>query len=424
MIEIKGTNKKFMKYIPFGCIIPFILMFFPYIINSKISYNGIKFTMQVAKTIGNQNTLFFSVICLLSVCIIPVLLLITGLVMIFKPSKALAKTIFFVNIIYILTTTSLMLGFKTHIDSWQILNSEFLIKDLSIGYWLSIIIGAINLIIIMKYLKINIGYIVLVVMSLMWLFPIIYIFLNSLRMEGSFYVSYFIPKKFGFGNYSKVITDTSKFHYVRWFKNTLLVASCSCIISSFIVISTSYVLSKVRFKGRKMLMNMLLVLGMFPGFMSMIAVYYILKGMGLAQSLIALIIVYSASASLGYYVAKGFLDTIPRALEEAAYIDGATKMQVFFKIIIPLSKPIIIYTILTSFMAPWADYIFASIILGDKTEYYTIAMGLFSMISKENIDASFKMFAAGAVLVSVPIATLFMCLQKYYVEGLSGAVKG
>jgi len=171
-------------------------------------------------------------------------------------------------------------------------------------------------------------------------------------------------------------------------------------------------------------MNLLLVLGMFPAFMSMIAVYYILKGIGIAQSLLALVIVYSASAALTYYVAKGFFDTIPRALDEAAYLDGASKWTVFTKITIPISKPIIIYTILTSFTAPWADYIFASVILGDKSDKYTIAMGLYGMLTQDNIDKYFKQFAAGAVLISIPIAALFISLQKYYVEGLSGSVKG
>ncbi|MBR1622911.1 MAG: sugar ABC transporter permease [Pseudobutyrivibrio sp.] len=276
----------------------------------------------------------------------------------------------------------------------------------------------------MQAIKVHPGYIVLVVMSLVWLFPIFYIVMNSLRGEGNFYVNYLIPKEFSFENYRQLLSPESKFHYGRWFFNTFIVSVFSCLISTLIVLATAYTISRIRFKGRKLIMNLLLVLGMFPAFMSMIAVYYILKGIGIAQSLLALVIVYSASAALSYYVAKGFFDTIPKALDEAAYLDGASKWTVFTKITIPISKPIIIYTILTSFTAPWADYIFASVILGDKSDKYTIAMGLYGMLSQDNIDKYFKQFAAGAVLISIPIAALFISLQKYYVEGLSGSVKG
>lgn len=172
------------------------------------------------------------------------------------------------------------------------------------------------------------------------------------------------------------------------------------------------------------MMNFGLILNMFPGFMSMIAVYYILKGIGITQSLIALILVYSGGAGLGYYIAKGFFDTIPKAIDEAAQIDGATKWSVFTKITMPLSKPIIVYTILTSFLAPWLDFIFAKVIMGDKYENYTVSIGLWTMLEKEFIQNWYTRFAAGAVCVSIPIALLFIVMQKYYTDGLSGSVKG
>jgi len=313
---------------------------------------------------------------------------------------------------------------KGYIDSSKFLEVKFLIKYLAVGFWGAFVIQLIGIIIAMKSVKVSPGYIILFVMSVIWLFPILNIVLNSFRGEGGFYIGYFWPKSFTFDNYVKVLTDTSRYYYVKWYLNTLMVATCSCIITSFLVLSTSFILSRIRFGGRRPLMNLLLVLGMFPGFMSMIAVYYILKGLGLSQSLISLIMVYSAGAALGYYICKGFFDTIPKALDEAASIDGATKWQVFTKIIMPLSKPIIIFTILTSFMGPWADYIFASIILGDKSQSYTIAIGLYNMLSRDTIEEWYTCFAAGAVLVSLPIAFLFLRLQKYYVEGLSGSVKG
>ena len=187
----------------------------------------------------------------------------------------------------------------------------------------------------------------------------------------------------------------------------------------------SYSLSRLRFRSRGKLQRIGLILNMFPGFMSMIAVYFILKAVGLTQSLFALILVYSSASALANYVAKGFFDTIPFALDEAARIDGASKAMIFWKITLPLSKPIIVYTVLTTFMAPWMDYIFASVIMKDNYQNYTVALGLFQMISRENIYDYFTMFCAGAVLVAIPISLLFMFMQRYYVEGvIGGAVKG
>jgi len=276
----------------------------------------------------------------------------------------------------------------------------------------------------MRKPKIQIGYIPLICLAVIWLFPIAWIVLISFRAEAGSYTSYFLPKRFTFTNYYTLLTDTTRFKYIRWFLNTLAVASASCILSAFIVLSTAFTLSRLRFAGRKLIMNALLVLGMFPGFMSMIAVYYVLKGIGLAQSLAALVLVYGGGASLGYYVAKGYFDTIPRSIDEAARLDGATEWHIFTKITIPIAKPIIIYTILTSFMAPWADFIFPRVILGDKYDNYTIALGLYTMLERGNIETWYTRFAAGAVLVSIPITILFMYMQKYYIEGTAGATKG
>lgn len=269
------------------------------------------------------------------------------------------------------------------------------------------------------------SYFILVILSLIWLFPIFWVVVTSFRGGHAGYTSStFWPESFTLDNYVKLFTETKQFYYLRWFMNTLFVAICSCILSSFYVLSISYVISRLRFKMRKPYMNIALILGMFPGFMSMIAVYYILKGLNMTQSLLALILVYSGGAGLGFYIAKGFFDTIPKAIDEAAWIDGATKWQVFRKITMPLSRPIIIYTILTSFMAPWGDYIFVSVIMGDNYNNYTIALGLYKMLEREFIETWYTRFSAGAVIVSIPIALLFIFMQKYYVEGVSGAVKG
>ena len=225
-----------------------------------------------------------------------------------------------------------------------------------------------------------------------------------------------------------MLTDTDIFNFPRWFGNTLFVAIISCILATFYLVAIAFVMSRLRFKARKPMLNVALILGMFPGFMSMIAVYYILKGIGLTQGnlkLVALILLYSGGASiLQFYVAKGFFDTIPKTIDEAAYIDGATKWDVFTKITIPLAKPIIVYTVLTSFMAPWIDFIMAKVIIGTDAQYYTVAIGLWNMLEKENIYQWYTRFAAGAVLVSIPIAILFVIMQRYYTDGMSGAVKG
>ena len=240
-------------------------------------------------------------------------------------------------------------------------------------------------------------------------------------------MSTFLPQAYTLDNYIKLFTDTSILNFPQMFMNTLIIAIFSCILSAFYVLSASYCLSRLKFKMRKPYMNMAMILGLFPSFMSMIAVYFILKAVGLTEgSLIrlALILCYSGGAALSFQISKGFFDTIPKEIDEAALIDGCTRWRIFTRITIPLSKPIIIYTILTSFMGPWLDFIFAKVICRANADQYTVAIGLWKMLEKEYIDGWYTSFAAGAVLISIPIAILFLCLQRFYVDGLSGAVKG
>lgn len=266
------------------------------------------------------------------------------------------------------------------------------------------------------------------ILAFIWVLPILWVIMTSFRAGKGSYSTTFIPQSWTLSNYTTLLTDTDIFNFPRWFGNTLFVAIISCILATFYLVSIAFVMSRLRFKARKPMLNVALILGMFPGFMSMIAVYYILKGIGLTQGnlkLVALILLYSGGASiLQFYVAKGFFDTIPKTIDEAAYIDGATKWDVFTKITIPLAKPIIVYTVLTSFMAPWIDFIMAKVIIGTDAQYYTVAIGLWNMLEKENIYQWYTRFAAGAVLVSIPIAILFVIMQRYYTDGISGAVKG
>lgn len=270
-------------------------------------------------------------------------------------------------------------------------------------------------------------HILLAILAFIWVLPIFWVILTSFRAEKGSYVTTFFPKTYTFDNYIRLFTDTSILNFPRMFMNTFVIAIFTCIISTVFVLSVAYCMSRMRFKMRKPFMNIAMILGLFPSFMSMIAVYYILKALNLADGSmirVALIIVFSAGTGTGFYVAKGFFDTVPKALDEAAIIDGATRWQVFTQITVPLSKPIIVYTILTSFMSPWIDFIFAKVICRADAQYYTVSIGLWKMLEKEYIDSWYTCFAAGAVVVSIPIAILFLFTQKFYVEGMSGAVKG
>lgn len=270
-------------------------------------------------------------------------------------------------------------------------------------------------------------HIFLAVLSFIWVLPIIWIVLTSFRAEKGSYVKTFFPKGYTLDNYIKLFTDHTILNFQQMFMNTLIIAIFSCLFTTFMVLSVSYCMSRLRFAFRKPYMNIAMVLTLFPGFMSMIAVYFILKAFGLTEGnmiKVALVMVYSGGAGLGFYIAKGFFDTIPKSLDEAALLDGATKFQIFTKVTIPLSKPIIVYTVLTSFIAPWVDFVFAKVICKANADQFTVAIGMWNMLQKEYIHQWYTAFAAAAVCVSIPIAILFMFMQKYYVEGMAGAVKG
>ncbi len=269
-------------------------------------------------------------------------------------------------------------------------------------------------------------YALLILLGILWVLPIVYLIYTAFRETPSTgIINSLFPDtlKLGFGNFVRLFRDTM---FTKWLWNTILVAVASCALSTLFILMVSYALSRLRFRFRRPIMNVLLVLGMFPGFMSMIAVYFILKAMGLTDSLLALILVYSGSAALSYYICKGFFDTVPKAMEEAAILDGASQPVVFAKIILPLAKPIVVYTVLTSFIAPWCDFIFVNTIISDRAKY-TVSLGLYKMINaeKNSFNDNFTVFCAGAFVVGGIIVALFMSMQRYYVEGItSGAVKG
>ena len=269
----------------------------------------------------------------------------------------------------------------------------------------------------------SIIHVILVLISIIWLIPFVFIVLQSFRVESTTEVGYVIPKVWGLNNYKGLF----KTDFPRWYLNTFITAVASACLQTVIVLCMSYTLSRFRFKARKGLMRFMLILGMFPGMLTMIILYRVLADLGMTQAnaVPGLILVYIASSGMGYYVSKGFFDTIPKSLDEAARVDGATRFQVLKKIILPLSKPIVIYTILTAFMAPWGDYVFARYVSFGTSSGKNVAVGMYDWLNKDQINKYYTFFCAGGVLVALPVTTLFLFLQKYYVEGVTGgAVKG
>ena len=267
-------------------------------------------------------------------------------------------------------------------------------------------------------------YILLITITVVWLFPFFGIVLESLRVERPDMVGYLIPKQFGLDNYVRLFTKTD---FLKWFSNTAFIGVATAFLQTFFVLTMSYTLSRMRFKGRKGLMNFMLILGMFPGFLTMILIYKVFADLNLieANAPMGLVIVYCASSGMGYYVSKGFFDTISKSLDEAARVDGATRFQVLYKVILPLSKPIVIYTILMGFMAPWGDFMMAKYLIHESSAGMTVAVGMHEWLSATMLNDNYTMFCAAGVVVAIPVVTVFLLLQKYYVEGVTGgAVKG
>lgn len=419
-MNVIGLNLKYFKVAFLASVLSVLSFILPFISlgEEKVTSVGVLTRLIGAGPLGKMGIVL--VISLAATALVVCI----ALIMLVKPSVKLAKIWIAAGAVQTAFTVILMFGTKAMVDGAGIFTEAFLVKNFGIGYWLGLILAFVGLIYSMRVAKVNPGYIVLVIMSVIWLFPILWIVITSFRAEQGYYVGYFIPRGFTLDNYKDLFTNGDVFPFAKWWLNTLLVAGILCIVNTIIILATAYVLSRTRFGGRVNVMKFMMIIGMFPGFMSMIAVYNILKGMGLAQTITALILVGVAGAAMGYQVCKGFMDTMPKSLDEAAIIDGANRFQIFTKIIAPLSKPMIIYTMLTSFLAPWSDFIFPSMLFGDKQANYTVAVGLNWLTDFRRIDTYYTQFAAGSILVALPIVILFIFLQKYYVEGLSGAVKG
>ena len=272
-----------------------------------------------------------------------------------------------------------------------------------------------------------ITYIFLSIMCIVWLLPFFWVIMQSFRDGKGQFISTFLPTAYTLNNYKALFTEANVINFPRMFLNTLGRSICTCVISTFFVLSVSYCTSRLKWKMRKPYMNMAMVINLFPGFMSMVAIYFLLKAMGLTEGNripIALVICFSAGAGTGFHVMKGYMDTIPKALDEAAALDGCTRWQIFTKMTLPMCKPMIVYQVITAFMGPWMDFIFAKIIVRAEAKYYTVSIGLWKMLEMEYIGGWFTRFCAGGVLVAIPISILFIITQKFYQEAMGGAVKG
>ena len=271
-----------------------------------------------------------------------------------------------------------------------------------------------------KILDTGVTYGILLAVAFVFLFPCLWLILASFSASGSIYsFDGFFPSEFSLATFQKLFTDTVLYNYPKWFFNTLYIAVGNCVLGTFLTILTAYTMSRFTFRMRRPMMKITMVLGMFPSFMSMTAVYLLMTQFGLINQRWGLILIYAAGAPMGYLTQKGFFDTLPKAIDEAAKIDGATNFQIFTKIHLALSKPILVYTALTSFTWPWSDFILPKLLLKER-DYYTVAVGLMSLDETE-----FARFAAGSVFIAVPIVILYFFLVKDMVNGMaSGAVKG
>lgn len=278
-----------------------------------------------------------------------------------------------------------------------------------------------------KAVSFTLRHLVLLLLVIIWLIPILWLVCTSFSASTGINIAHFFPTQWSLYNYNKLFFEPDQVvKYNTWFTNTLIIAIFTCIVSTTFVLMVSYALSCMRFKGRKELMSFSLILNMFPGVLSMIAVYFVMKSIGLTNSHLGMIIVYSAGSGLGFLIVKGFMDTIPKSLREAARLEGASEARIFFQVVIPLSKPIVVYQIISSFLIPWGDFVLAKLMLNSgKAQDWTVAIGLYNMLHRNLINKYFSVFCAGGVIVSIPISILFIIMQKFYVEGVTGgATKG
>ncbi len=261
----------------------------------------------------------------------------------------------------------------------------------------------------------------LVLMSVLVLIPIVWIVLAAFNPGNGLATTSLLPKTLTLDNFRRLFQQTN---YKQWFLNSLTIAVLNTVFSVILILITAWIMSRFKFKGKKTSLMTILLLSMFPTFLSMTALYTLFLNFGLLDKPVALVIIYVAGAiPYNVWLVKGYLDGLPKEVDEAAYIDGCSYFATFRKIVLPLSTPIITYCAVSQFMMPWMDYILPNMLLSSDTSK-TLAVGLYGLITgRENTN--FTMFAAGAVIIAVPITILFIVFQKYLVQGIAaGANKG
>jgi arabinogalactan oligomer/maltooligosaccharide transport system permease protein len=262
-------------------------------------------------------------------------------------------------------------------------------------------------------------YLDLIIVAVVVIYPLLWVIGTSLNSRAGVTGS-IIPANPTLDNYIRLFTKTK---YGSWYLNTLIVAILTTIFSIVLHTMTAFVFARFRFRGRKMGLLFVMILQLFPSFMGLTALYMVALNFGMLNNLMMLVIIYVAGGiPQNIWLVRGYMLNIPRSLDEAAFIDGASKVQLFFNVILPLSLPIITFITVTSFMGPWMDYMLPRYLI-NQNEKRTLAIGLFDMISGTNNDVT--TFCAGSVLVAIPITCLYMVFQKFLLEGLmAGANKG
>lgn len=258
-------------------------------------------------------------------------------------------------------------------------------------------------------------YAMLIIMAFVVLVPIVWIVGASFNEQSSLLSATAFPENPTVSHYVELIKESK---FLNWYANTLKIAVVNMVISVVITSLTAYVFSRFKFKGKKSGLLSILILQMFPSFMGMMATYNILWQLNLLNTHFGLILTYAAGQiPYNTWLVKGYLSSIPRSLDDAARLDGASNLRIFGQIILPLMKPILIFVALNQFISPWMDFIFPRMILSSP-EKKTLAIGLYDLINS-NTNNNFTTFAAGAVLVAVPITILYVCLQKYLIQGVA-----
>lgn len=276
---------------------------------------------------------------------------------------------------------------------------------------------------IKKSLKLILVNIILAGLCFAVLIPVLYALALSVNGTGSVFSGDFflIPSKVSLSNYSWILFQEP---FLLWFKNSLILSLGTMILAMGTAITASYAFSRFRFRGRKAVLYLLILLNAFPQILSMFAIFRLFKALGLMDSGIGLIIIYAGSMCIfGIWNMKGYFDTIPIEIEEASKIDGASDIQLLFRIILPLARPAIIVTAVMILIFVWNEYLFSTTFLMNKNSY-SLAGGLY-LLQSNDYSRNWPVFSAAAILVSVPILIIFYRIQKYMISGLTaGGVKG